>query len=46
MYKVIFLNEKGVRVEKSFDSPFLARKFVNKINHSKRCRLVSAPIFY
>lgn len=46
MYKVVFLNEKGVRVEKVFDSPWTARKFVNKIKYSKRCRLVSAPLFY
>ena len=45
MYKVIFLNEKGTRVEKTFDSPYLARKFVNKLKYSKRCRLVSAPLF-
>lgn len=45
-WKVTFLNEKGVRVEKEFTSPYLARKFVNKIKYSKRCRLVSAPLFY
>ena len=45
MYKVTFLNEKGVLVEKAFSSPYLAKKFVNKVQHSKRCRLVSAPLF-
>ena len=44
VYKVVFLNEKGERVEKVFESPYLARKFVNKINHSKRCQLISAPL--
>lgn len=46
MYTVVFLNERGVRVTKKFDSPYLARIFVNKINHSKRCQLVSAPLFF
>ncbi len=42
---VVFLNERGERVEEEFDSEYLCRKFVNKIRHSKRCRLVSAPLF-
>lgn len=45
MYKVIFLNERGDRVTKTFDSPYICRQFVNKINHSKRCQLISAPLF-
>lgn len=45
MYKVVFLNEKGIRITKEFQSPYLAEKFVNKIKHSKRCRLISAPLF-
>lgn len=44
MYTVVFLNERGDRVEKRFDSPYLARQFVNKIKHSKRCKLVFAPL--
>lgn len=43
--KVVFLNEKGARVEKEFDSEYFCRKFVNKLRHSKRCRLVSFPLF-
>lgn len=39
-YKVIFLNAKGERVERVFGSPFLCRKFANKIKHSKTCRLI------
>lgn len=44
MYQVIFVNEQGQRVEKTFDSPYLCRKFVNKIKHSKKCRLIFSPI--
>lgn len=43
--KVVFLNEKGARVEKEFDSEYLCRKFVNKLRHSKHCQLVSFPLF-
>lgn len=42
---VVFINEKGTRVEKLFDSVYLCRKFVNKLKHSKRCVLVSHPNF-
>lgn len=42
---VVFINERGNRVEKRFDSPYLCRKFVNKLKHSKRCVLVSYPNF-
>ena len=40
-YKVTFLNEKGIRLVRGFDSPYEARKFVNKIRKSTRCTLVS-----
>ena len=43
MYEVIFLNERGERVRKTFDSPFICRKFVNKIKHSKKCKLIFVP---
>lgn len=45
-YNVTFLvkETKSVLV-KSFDSDYLARKFVNKLKHSKRCVLLSHPIF-
>lgn len=42
---VVFINERGTRVEKLFDSVYLCRKFVNKLKHSKRCVLVSHPNF-
>lgn len=42
---VVFINERNVRIEKRFDSPYLCRKFVNKLKHSKRCKLVSFPQF-
>lgn len=42
---VIFLNEKGERVIREFDSEYLCRKFVNKLRFSKRCRLISYPSF-
>lgn len=42
---VVFINERGTRVEKIFDSAYLCRKFVNKLKHSKRCVLVSYPNF-
>lgn len=45
MYSVVFLNESGKKVSKLFDSPYFCRKFVNKIRHSKKLRLLSCPIF-
>lgn len=44
-YKVVFVNNSTkVRLVRSFDSPYLARKFVNKLRHSTRCTLVSSPL--
>lgn len=43
--KVTFINEYGRRVTKTFDSEFLCRRFVNKMKRSKRCVLVSYPMF-
>jgi len=40
-YRVCFINEKGVRLVRGFDSPYQARKFVEKIRKSRRCTLVS-----
>ena len=40
-HKVVFLNEKGERLVRAFPSPYLAEDFARKINHSKRCQLVS-----
>lgn len=41
--RVVFINERGTRVEKTFDSVYLCRKFVIKLKHSKKCTLVSYP---
>ena len=44
---VVFLvKETGARVTKTFDSEYLCRKFVNKIKHSKKCALISCPLFH
>ncbi len=44
-YNVTFIvNETRQKLTKSFDSPYLARVFVNKLRHSKRCTLVSYPL--
>ena len=46
MYEVIYLVlESNTEVTKSFDSEYQARKFVNKLKHSKKCRLLSYPYF-
>lgn len=45
-YKVIFLvNATKTRVTRKFSSPYLARKFVNKLRYSKRCTLLAYPVF-
>lgn len=45
-YKVTYLvNNTGVKLTRSFLSPFSARKFVNKMKYSKRCTLISYPNF-
>ena len=43
MYMVVFRNERGEKVEKVFDSYYLCRKFINKLRHSKKCRLIFTP---
>ncbi len=42
---VVFLNEHGERCTRFFDSAYQCRLFVNKLRHSKRCKLVSYPSF-
>lgn len=44
--EVVFINDRGTRVSKVFDSEYLCRRFVNKLKHSTKCRLVSYPIFH
>ena len=38
--KVVFFNANGVKLEKGFDSDYLADKFVKKLRYSK-CTFVS-----
>ena len=35
----------GVRLTRSFESPYLARAFVNKLRHSKECKFVASSGF-
>lgn len=45
MYEVVYLiRESGVKVTKNFDSPYLCRRLVNKLRHSKKCELISCPM--
>ena len=43
MYTVWFRNERGKAVSKTFDSPYKAFVFAERIRHSKKCVLLSAP---
>lgn len=45
-HNVTFIvRETGEKLIKSFESEYMAYKFVNKLKHSKRCVLVSYPSF-
>lgn len=45
-FDVVFIaRDSGRKLVKSFESPYLARKFVEKVRRSKKCTLVSYPIF-
>lgn len=45
-YKVRYLiNTSQTMLTRTFSSEYLARKFVNKLKHSKRCTLISYPLF-
>ena len=45
-YPVTFIvNETQELLTKPFDSHYLAWKFVNKMKRSKKCTLVSYPVF-
>lgn len=45
MFKVVYrVLSTGVDVTKTFASPYLCRKFVNRLKHSKKCSLISYPI--
>lgn len=39
------INESKTRVTKTFESAYLCRQFVNKLKRSKKCTLVSYPLF-
>ena len=39
-YTVIFLNERGTRVETTFNDLWSAKKLVWSLQHSKRCTLL------
>lgn len=41
MIEITLLNEKGQQFIKTFDSPYLANKFINKVRRSKKLTLVS-----
>ena len=46
MLRVVFqVIATGSYVEKTFSSEYFCRKFVNKLRHSNRCRLVTYPNF-
>ena len=43
---VVFIaNDSGRKLVRQFNSPYQARAFVNKLKRSKRCTLVSYPMF-
>lgn len=45
-YNVTFIvNASRQKLTKCFDSPYQAKLFVNKLRHSKRCTLISYPLF-
>lgn len=45
MLVVVFLNGRGEKVKREFDSEYHCRRFVNRLRHSRRCRLISCPLF-
>lgn len=45
MNVVFIINSTKEKIVRAFDSPYKCRQFVNKLKHSKKCTLVSYPIF-
>lgn len=41
---VVFLNEKGDKLVRKFDSPYQARLFVNKVKRNKKLVLCAEPM--
>lgn len=45
--RVVFVvNATGKKLCRDFESPYLAHLFVNKLKHSRKCRLVSYPNYH
>lgn len=45
-YNVTFIvRETGIKLTRSFEAEHQARNFVTKLKHSRRCILVSHPLF-
>ena len=42
---VTFANKDGVRLTRYFKSPYLARKFINKLRFSRKCKVVATSGF-
>ena len=46
MFKVIYrIRESGVTITKVFESPYLCKRTVEKLKRSRKCELISYPIF-
>lgn len=45
MQVTYIIKDQGLVLTKYFDSEYLCRKFVNKLKRSKKCLLVSYPLF-
>lgn len=46
-YKVTFRENKTNKLlRRSFDSEYFCRRFVEKMKRSKKCTLLSYPVFY
>ena len=43
VYTVWFRNERGKAISKTFDSPYKAWVFAEKLKRSKTCRLLVSP---
>ena len=39
------VNKTGTKLTKTFTSEYECNKFVNKLRHSKKCKLISYPFF-
>lgn len=44
-HNVTFISEKGEKLTRSFEFKSDAYRFVCKLRYSKRCKLVSYPLF-